>query len=167
MAMYLAYDRDGNEALMRGRQVFSTHHGRWQTQDQFNSTLDGTKAYNLSKELGATLNSHLRSSIESGIVGKEALSMADSRGADRGVGTVVKPYSKAFLQTALDVANEIGFQPKTKKGMEVLAISQLPIASLNKQLRNHFVTLGITRSHQQKLDAGTQLRLAKTHFKNK
>ena len=83
MTMYMSYNRDGHDALMKGNHTFSEGHGNWQTRDHYNSTLDGAKTYELTKKVGQTLASHLsaiqRGIDDSNVISGEMLSAAEQR----------------------------------------------------------------------------------------
>ena len=59
MTMYLSYDKDMNDVLRKGNLAFSKDNNRWQSINHYNQTLDGTRAYNLTKDIGQTLNATL------------------------------------------------------------------------------------------------------------
>jgi len=162
--MYLAYDRDGNEALMRGRQVFSTHHGRWQTHDQFNSTLDGTKAYNLTKQLGQTLNATLAAPRED--LSQLNKTVAEVREQVKQVAKPRKtyPYNESFLVDAVSKGDRFGFFPVGRGGASIepymVTNNDTNQKAVRGLLRLHFKQMGIGRKAQESMPSSEQLKLA-------
>ena len=164
MSLYLVYDRDGREALMKGRRVFSKEHGKWQSVDQFNQTLDGTKAYNLTKQLGQTLNATL--ATPRGDLGELNKTVAEVRDQVKQIAKPRKtyPYNESFLVNAVSKGEQFGFFPIDRAGVAIepymLTNNDTNQKAVRELLRVHFKKLGIGRKAQESMPSSEQLKLA-------
>ena len=178
MTMYLSYDKNMEDVLRKGNLAFSKDNNRWQSINHYNQTLDGTRAYNLTKDIGQTLNATLSGVAANSSELSEAVrsmqmpeASTSKAGASRATSSstslpALKSYGLNFLKELLDKKESIGFDPTINN--QVITAQMLTFQptrnALKDQLREHFASIGISDRNQREMPAEIQLRIATTKF---
>ena len=172
--MYLSYDKDMNDVLRKGNLAFSKDNNRWQSINHYNQTLDGTRAYNLTKDIGQTLNATLSGVAANSSELSEAVrsmqmpeaSTSKAGASDYSSSTValrpLKSYGSKFLRDVISKKDMLGFEPMINDQPITATMLEFEATrnAFKDQLRDHFAYLGINNRMQREMDANTQLRIA-------